>query len=484
MGTKKDIQSRRDFFKKVGTRTLPFLGTVVLGPAISLTTLTSCGCDGCEAACMDNCEGGCVGSCQGSAVGSTCSDCSSSCSGSSTSNICSSCANDCSSSCKETCNNTCEGSAQGKPTSGTIDGHEYVDLGLSVLWATCDIGATSPEENGKKQPLVYPDYYDTDGGESWYGESWYDKFSSLGLEVGGSISGAYYDTARISWGNKWRTPTLDEISELCYKCKKTKNADGSMLYTSTINGKSIVISPDEHWSADVTKKEKEEKSEYYYGRTLESSLDCFIAYKYYHDRYTSFWNYVVRTYLIRPVIDRNVADVSSCNGSCTANCSSDCTSSCKNKCSGTCKGTCGRDCTGGCSSSCTGGCKSTCTKTCADTCASDCTSGCSTGCSSTCKGTCSGGCSSGCSGGCKGTCSGSCGSGCSGGCSGCTATCKSSCEFGCVASCSNDCSSSCTGGCDSSCRGTCVTTCTGTCYNTCNDTCFGSCRITCEGWTK
>ena len=35
--------------------------------------------------------------------------------------------------------------------NNTINGHEYVDLGLSVKWAMCNVGASSPEE--------YGDYY-------------------------------------------------------------------------------------------------------------------------------------------------------------------------------------------------------------------------------------------------------------------------------------------------------------------------------------
>ena len=37
------------------------------------------------------------------------------------------------------------------PATGTINGHDYVDLGLSVKWATCNIGADKPED--------YGDYY-------------------------------------------------------------------------------------------------------------------------------------------------------------------------------------------------------------------------------------------------------------------------------------------------------------------------------------
>ncbi|MDO4335842.1 MAG: hypothetical protein Q4C37_08455 [Bacteroidales bacterium] len=38
-----------------------------------------------------------------------------------------------------------------KPTSGYINNHEWVDLGLpsGLKWATCNIGASTPEEYGK-----------------------------------------------------------------------------------------------------------------------------------------------------------------------------------------------------------------------------------------------------------------------------------------------------------------------------------------------
>ena len=36
----------------------------------------------------------------------------------------------------------------GLPQIEEIGQHEYVDLGLSVKWATCNVGATSPEEYG------------------------------------------------------------------------------------------------------------------------------------------------------------------------------------------------------------------------------------------------------------------------------------------------------------------------------------------------
>ena len=35
-----------------------------------------------------------------------------------------------------------------RATTGMLNGHEWVDLGLSVLWATCNVGASSPSDYG------------------------------------------------------------------------------------------------------------------------------------------------------------------------------------------------------------------------------------------------------------------------------------------------------------------------------------------------
>ena len=40
--------------------------------------------------------------------------------------------------------------------SGNIEGHDYVDLGLSVKWATCNIGAAKPKEYGNYELALYP----------------------------------------------------------------------------------------------------------------------------------------------------------------------------------------------------------------------------------------------------------------------------------------------------------------------------------------
>ncbi len=99
----------------------------------------------------------------------------------------------------------------------TINGHEYVDLGLSVMWATCNVGASSPSD--------YGNYY------AW-GEtrtkSTYTEDNSVTWEksMGDIASNPNYDVARANWGGTWRLPTLKEIQELIDKCKWTWTTQG------------------------------------------------------------------------------------------------------------------------------------------------------------------------------------------------------------------------------------------------------------------
>ncbi len=100
----------------------------------------------------------------------------------------------------------------GFETKGIAYGHEYVDLGLpsGTLWATCNIGATKPED--------YGDYYawgetETKGMYSWdtykYGRSNDDVDN-----IGSNIAGTKYDVAHVKWGGDWRMPTTKQFKEL------------------------------------------------------------------------------------------------------------------------------------------------------------------------------------------------------------------------------------------------------------------------------
>ena len=99
---------------------------------------------------------------------------------------------------------------------GIHEGHVYVDLGLSVKWATCNIGASSPEE--------YGDYF------GWGETTTKDNYDcpTMGLSISELQSQGYidsngnltsqYDAATANWGGDWRMPTFTELEELNTQC--------------------------------------------------------------------------------------------------------------------------------------------------------------------------------------------------------------------------------------------------------------------------
>jgi hypothetical protein len=100
---------------------------------------------------------------------------------------------------------------------------EYVDLGLSVKWATFNVGATKPEE--------YGDYFAWGETEPKEVYDWSTYF-----EVAD-------DVAAVKWGGKWRMPTMAEQDELRTQCTWTwTSQNGVKGYRVTgTNGNSIFL---------------------------------------------------------------------------------------------------------------------------------------------------------------------------------------------------------------------------------------------------
>lgn len=97
-------------------------------------------------------------------------------------------------------------------TLGCINGHEYVDLGLpsGLKWATCNVGAITPED--------YGDYFAW--GETSPKADYTLENSITYEEQMSDISGnAQYDAATANWGRSWRMPTIDEMQELVDHCE-------------------------------------------------------------------------------------------------------------------------------------------------------------------------------------------------------------------------------------------------------------------------
>lgn len=119
------------------------------------------------------------------------------------------------------------------------EGHECVDLGLSVLWSTCNMGATSPNEVGD----LYA-WGETTTKSSYNKANYTYDYLSLGL---GSLP-LEDDAAHVLWGGKWRMPTVGEWVELydnttrewVYSNGQADVTDGYKII-SKINGKSIFL---------------------------------------------------------------------------------------------------------------------------------------------------------------------------------------------------------------------------------------------------
>ncbi len=138
-----------------------------------------------------------------------------------------------------------DGDSISSPT-GTINGYGYVDLGLSVKWAICNVGAYNP--------FGYGNYYAW-GETKPKSEYTKDNCVTKDLYLGSIAGNATYDAARANWGGTWRMPTEDEILELQDdKCKwELVTIDGH--YGSKVtgpNGNSIFLpAAGYYWDAGV-----------------------------------------------------------------------------------------------------------------------------------------------------------------------------------------------------------------------------------------
>ncbi len=105
-------------------------------------------------------------------------------------------------------------------TTGTENGHDWVSLGLpsGTKWATCNVGATSPEKYGN-----YYAWGETEPKEtySWntykYGDG--TTFSKYNTTDGKTTLEASDDAATTNWGSAWRMPTDGEWTELREQCE-------------------------------------------------------------------------------------------------------------------------------------------------------------------------------------------------------------------------------------------------------------------------
>ena len=111
------------------------------------------------------------------------------------------------------------------PTN-TENGHEYVDLGLpsGLKWATCNVGASQPEEYGdyfawgEVEPKEVYDWSTYKWGNSNETQTKYCTDSNYGTVDNKTVLESADDAATANWGGAWRMPTYEELDELLTKC--------------------------------------------------------------------------------------------------------------------------------------------------------------------------------------------------------------------------------------------------------------------------
>lgn len=122
--------------------------------------------------------------------------------------------------------------------NGTENGYQYIELGLSVKWATFNVGASKPEEYGDyyawgetepKTDYSWETYKFRTSGDSYYNVKFskYNTNNNHGTVDGKTTLDPEDDVAHVKWGGTWRMPTEAEQDELRNNCIWTWYSNGN-----------------------------------------------------------------------------------------------------------------------------------------------------------------------------------------------------------------------------------------------------------------
>ncbi len=139
-----------------------------------------------------------------------------------------------------------------------VDEHEWVDLGLpsGTLWATCNVGANSPEEYGNyfawgetepKEEYIWETYTHCEGDYNVLTKYCIDNsYGYNGFTDGLTELLPEDDAATTNWGSGWKMPSLDQLSELInstYTIRTLTEQNGvkGLQIKSRTNGESVFL---------------------------------------------------------------------------------------------------------------------------------------------------------------------------------------------------------------------------------------------------
>ena len=184
------------------------------------------------------------------------------------------------------------------------NGHEYVDLGLpsGLKWATCNVGASSPEQAGLYfawgETIGYT-ANDVTSGVRAFSEDVYNAGPAASISADLTLE---QDAAHVNLGGNWRMPTREEFNELRYNTTQTWTTDYNgtkvkgYIVTSKTNGKFIFLPA----AGDCFGSHVGNVGEwgFYWSASWESSSNAyrlkFHSREFYTDGYTRRYGYPVR----------------------------------------------------------------------------------------------------------------------------------------------------------------------------------------------
>lgn len=146
-----------------------------------------------------------------------------------------------------------------------INNDKAVDLGLSVKWASCNLGASSAEE--------YGDY-------CGYSNSHFNGTTSYTYPLNNNVSGSNEDYVRQRLGAPWRLPTMNEFQELIDKCDwqwTIKSGKKGYIITGP-NGNSIFLPAAGIYDAEDSGWGDEGKRGYYQTGTIINNEYMYALY--------------------------------------------------------------------------------------------------------------------------------------------------------------------------------------------------------------
>ena len=178
------------------------------------------------------------------------------------------------------------------PTGNAINGHVYVDLGLSVKWAACNVGASSPED--------YGNYYAW-GETETKTEYTVANSKTFGKTMGDISGNPQYDAARASRGGTWRMPTKAEFDELRDKCKWEWTTQGGKKGSRVTgpSGNSIFL-PAAGWRSGSALYGADTGGNYW-SSAPDSSTDDAYRLHFNSGRRGTYWFYRYNGFPVRPV---------------------------------------------------------------------------------------------------------------------------------------------------------------------------------------